>query len=84
MGVSVQVSFYPLGGADLTAAIDKFLAALARHDLACEVGSMSTVIWGDLGAIFVALQDAYEQASAGNATVMTVTVSNACPMPSRG
>lgn len=81
MGVSVQVSFYALGEADLTGAIDRFITALRRHGLTCEVGSMSTVIWGDLDAIFVALRDAYEQASSGNATVMTLTVSNACPIP---
>lgn len=83
MGVSVQVSFYPLGEADLTSAIDRFLAVLRQHELTCEVGTMSTVIWGDLDAVFVALRDAYEQASSGNATVMTLTVSNACPIPSQ-
>lgn len=81
MGVSVQVSFYALGGADLSGAVNKFLAVLSQHGLAYEAGSMSTVIWGDLDAIFAALQDAYEQASAGHATVMTLTVSNACPIP---
>lgn len=81
MGVSVQVSFYTLGGTDLADAIGNFVAVLDRHGLACEVGSMSTVIWGDLEDIFSALRDAYEQASKGNATVMMVTVSNACPAP---
>ncbi len=82
MGVSVQVSFYVLGGADLAAAIEQFLAVLRQHGLTLEVGTMSTVIWGDLDEIFAALRDAYEQASAGQATVMTITVSNACPVPS--
>jgi len=81
MGVSVQVSFYTLGGADLSGAIDEFVTVLDQHGLTHEIGSMSTVIWGDLETVFTALRDAYEQASEGNATVMTVTVSNACPVP---
>ena len=80
MGVSAQVSFHTLGGADLAGAIDKFVAVLDQHGMAHEVGSMSTVIWGELQDIFTALRDAYEQASEGNATVMTVTISNACPV----
>lgn len=81
MGVSVQVSFYVLGGMDLTAAIERFLAVLRQRGLTIEVGAMSTVIWGDLNEIFAALRDAYEQASDGQAAVMTITVSNACPVP---
>jgi len=82
MGVSVQVSFYALGGPDLTGAIDRFLDVLRQRGLTHEVGAMSTVIWGDLDEVFAALRDAYEQASVGHATVMALTVSNACPTPS--
>lgn len=81
MGVSAQVSFYTLGGSDLSGAIDSFVAVLDESGLTYEVGSMSTVIWGDLEPVLAALREAYERASEGNATVMTVTVSNACPVP---
>lgn len=83
MGVSAQVSFYTLGGSDLAGAIDRFVAVLDESGLPYEVGSMSTVIWGDLETVFTALREAYERASEGNDAVMTVTVSNACPVPQR-
>jgi uncharacterized protein YqgV (UPF0045/DUF77 family) len=40
---------------------------------------MSTVVEGTSGDVFAALQRAFETAAQTGATVMVVTVSNACP-----
>jgi len=80
MGVSIQVSFYALDGANLATALKRFVSVLDAHGLDYEVGAMSTVVRGELDGIFAALRDAYEQASEGTAAVMVMTVSNACPV----
>ncbi len=42
---------------------------------------MSTYVVGDDAAMFAALQDAFARASGKGNVVMTVTISNACPIP---
>lgn len=81
IGVSAQVSLYPLGQGDLTPAIEAFLRALEGRGLSYEVGSMSTVLWGDDEAVFAALREGFAAAAAAGQAVLTVTVSNACPWP---
>jgi uncharacterized protein YqgV (UPF0045/DUF77 family) len=81
IAVSAQFSLYPLGQGDLAPAIEAALSALAERGLPYEVGSMSTVTWGDDEALFPALQEAFRRASVLGGAVMTVTVSNACPLP---
>lgn len=44
---------------------------------------MQTEIAGDEEAVFAALRDAFQAAAAYGGVVMTVAVSNACPVPSR-
>jgi hypothetical protein len=41
---------------------------------------MSTIVTGDAAAVFRALEAAFLQAAAHGHVVMTVTVSNACPV----
>jgi len=41
---------------------------------------MSTVVTGEATLIFAALQEAFGLAAAAGHVVMTVTVSNACPV----
>jgi uncharacterized protein YqgV (UPF0045/DUF77 family) len=83
MGVSVQISFYPLGTGNVNSAVDEFLDSLRRDGLALEVGSMSTVVWGNAAEVFDAIRRAYELTAATRAAVLTMTVSNACPVPDR-
>jgi uncharacterized protein YqgV (UPF0045/DUF77 family) len=64
----------------LTPAITAVSAALRAAGLSPEVGPMSTIVTGDATAIFDALQAAFMQAGALGHVVMTVTVSNACPV----
>jgi hypothetical protein len=56
-------------------------ASLAAHGLTPQVGPMSTIVVAEDGAIFAALGDAFPDAAALGEVVMTLTVSNACPVP---
>jgi len=82
IGLSAQVSLYPLGQADLAPAIQAVLDALAARGLPYEVGSMSTLTWGDDEILFIALREAFAAATQSGPAVMVMTVSNACPLPS--
>jgi hypothetical protein len=41
---------------------------------------MSTIVIGEVKDVFVALHEAFDRAAATGHVVMTVTVSNACPI----
>lgn len=81
IGISAQVSLYPLGQEDLSPAIDEALRIFHKHGLQVYSGPMSTLIYGDDEAIFSALQTAFRRASEQGRVVMIVTFSNACPAP---
>ncbi len=81
MTASAQVAIYPLRQEHLSPAIEAVQQALRSHGLAIQPGLMSTYLLGDAEAIFAALHDAFERAAATGQVVMTVTVSNACPVP---
>ena len=83
IGISAQVSLYPLGQGELAPAIQAVIDTLDDHGLDYTVGSMSTILWGDDAAVFAALREAFERATNYGATVMNITISNACPMPPR-
>jgi hypothetical protein len=42
---------------------------------------MSTTVIGELDIVLAALGEAFTQAAAAGHVVMTVTLSNACPLP---
>ena len=42
---------------------------------------MSTLVVGDSHALFAALHEGFLRAAAQGPVVMTITVSNACPLP---
>lgn len=79
--ISAQVSIYPLRQERLTPAIEAVTAALEAHGLQAEVGPMSTQVTGSAPALFAALGEAFARAAATGHVVMTMTVSNACPVP---
>lgn len=81
IGISAQVSLYPLGQSDLAPAIQAVVDTLNEYGLSFEVGTMSTVVWGDDQVVFTALQEAYRRAVAYGPAVLQVTLSNACPLP---
>jgi len=84
MFVAAQVSIYPLRQARLSPAIDRAQAALRAHGLTVQPGPMSTVVSGEDDAVFGALANAFREAALEAETLMTVTVSNACPVPEVG
>jgi uncharacterized protein YqgV (UPF0045/DUF77 family) len=80
MNVSAQVAVYPLRQDRLSPAISAVDAALRAAGLDPEVGPMSTIVTGDAADVFSALQEAFVRAADLGHVVMTVTISNACPV----
>jgi uncharacterized protein YqgV (UPF0045/DUF77 family) len=80
MIVSAQVAIYPLRQDRLTPAIAAVGRALEAAGLRPEVGPMSTMVTGEAATVFMALEEGFVQAGALGHVVMTVTVSNACPV----
>ncbi len=80
MTISAQVSIYPLRQEHLSPAIDAVKAELEAHGLRPEVGTMSTQVTGEAERVFAALHDAFVRVATHGQVVMTVTLSNACPV----
>jgi uncharacterized protein YqgV (UPF0045/DUF77 family) len=80
MTVSAQVSVYPLRREKLGPAIESVCSALREEDLEPQVGSMSTLIIGDLTRVLAALSEGFKRAAAEGHVTMVLTVSNACPL----
>ena len=80
MIVSAQVAIYPIRQEHLTPAIEAVRRALAAAGLVPDVGPMSTIVTGEAATVFRALEAAFVQAGANGHAVMTVTISNACPV----
>ena len=81
--ISAQLSLYPLAQEDLLPAIRAVWSALERRGLPYEVGSMSTLTWGDDATLFAALREAFLAATEHGPAVLVATLSNACPVPRR-
>jgi uncharacterized protein YqgV (UPF0045/DUF77 family) len=79
--IQVQISYYPLNG-EVNYGVQRFIAELGRFNLEMEVGNMSTIVYGSSEEVWNALRSAYEAASEGIPSVMNLTVTNACPLPS--
>jgi uncharacterized protein YqgV (UPF0045/DUF77 family) len=73
------VALYPLRQPALGPWIDEALRIFRGHGLHVEAGTMSSVITGETRVVFQALEAAFEAVAAEAYTVMTITVSNACP-----
>lgn len=78
--ISAQISMYPLRQEHLSPAIEIVKNALAAYGLELQVGPMSTLVTGAEEKVFPALQKAFIEAAATGHVVMTITVSNACPL----
>jgi len=82
LGVSAQVSLYPLRQKSLTPAINEALDIFKQYNLEVKMGSMSTLIVGTDIQIWESLKAVFNAATRYGETVMMVTISNACPLPS--
>jgi uncharacterized protein YqgV (UPF0045/DUF77 family) len=80
MVISAQLSLYPLRQDRLSPAIQVVREVLLGAGLQPQVGPMSTVVTGEVAAVFAALQEAFVRAAAAGDVVLTVTLSNACPV----
>ena len=81
--LAAQISLYPLRRPSIGPAIRDAVRALRESGLETRMGEMSTLVWGQEQAVFQALQSAFHQAAQSGDTVMTITLSNACPSPER-
>lgn len=84
MFVAAQVGIYPLRQTHLSPAIDRAQVAFRAQGLDVRPGPMSTIVSGEDEAVFRALREAFRETAREAETVMTVTVSNACPVPEAG
>jgi uncharacterized protein YqgV (UPF0045/DUF77 family) len=79
--IAAQVSLYPLRQASIGAPIREAVRVFRQRGLETRIGEMSTLVWGEEGALFSAIQEVFHQAAEGGDAVMVVTLSNACPEP---
>jgi uncharacterized protein YqgV (UPF0045/DUF77 family) len=84
IGITAQVSLYPLRQESLAPTIDEALRTFREYGLDVEPGTMSSLITGDDAAIFAALQEAFRRTAKQGHVVMIATFSNACPVPGAG
>jgi uncharacterized protein YqgV (UPF0045/DUF77 family) len=80
MTISAQIAVYPLRQERLTPTVTAVSAALQAAGLQPEVGPMSTLVTGEPTAVFRGIEAAFSRAGALGHVVMTITVSNACPV----
>ena len=81
LGITAQVSFYPLRQDELSPSIEAATQAFDHHGIERETGPMSTLMWGEDDKVFTSLHEAFLRVAAVCEAVMTVTISNACPWP---
>lgn len=81
MIVSVQFSIYPLRDMHLSPAIEKAAKILRDSNLPIDVGSMSSITYGNSEMVFKAFQEIYDALAADYHIVIMMTLSNACPVP---
>jgi uncharacterized protein YqgV (UPF0045/DUF77 family) len=78
--IGVTVALYPLQS-DPDRTVHRFIDALDATEVSVEVGPMTTLVTGAADDVFRALRRAYDEVAPTGPVVMTVTVSNACPVP---
>ncbi|MCD6216613.1 thiamine-binding protein [bacterium] len=81
MTIQAEISLYTLGARTQSPAINDLYNILNKHELEIEPGRMSSIISGDSDILFPALQEAFETAAENSQIVMTLKISNACPLP---
>ena len=84
--IACQFAVYGIGQANLDRAVAAALAEVKASGLSYQLGPMSTQMLGEESEVFDALEKAYLRAAETGAVVMTVTISNACPVvpPAQG
>ena len=80
MILAAQVSIYPLRQLSLSPAIEQALGVFQSHGLEVIPGPMSSVVSGEDEALFAALKEVFKKTAKDVEIVMTLTLSNACPV----
>lgn len=80
IGISAQLSLYPLRQEQLRPAVDDAIELLEGRGLDVRPGAMSTVVSGDDEVVFDAVRDVLRAAAVRGDVVMVATFSNACPV----
>ncbi|MBN1863032.1 MAG: thiamine-binding protein [Dehalococcoidales bacterium] len=80
MFLTAQVSLYPLRQTELSPAIGKALDIFREHGLEVTPGNMSSLVTGPDEALFSAVKEAFQKTASQGDIVMTLTLSNACPV----
>ncbi|MEZ4813567.1 MAG: YkoF family thiamine/hydroxymethylpyrimidine-binding protein [Caldisericia bacterium] len=78
MKVSAQLSLYPLETCEINDAVMKGSSALDNFDVIVDVGSMSTVIIGEMNEVMLAITKLFENVAVKHKTVLNITLSNSC------
>lgn len=78
MMTAMELSLYPLGTNNIGAAVGTFISVLRERGLEISTGPMSSTVYGDSGALFGAVSDAYAAACAAGGVVLVIKASNAC------
>jgi len=78
--IQANVAVYPLLQTDYRG-VRRAIAVLQEQPVEVTVGTMGTTIVGEAHRVFTALQEAFGAARQTGPTVMTVTVTDACPLP---
>jgi uncharacterized protein YqgV (UPF0045/DUF77 family) len=80
MVISAQLSLYPLRQEHLSPAIAVVHDVLSAAGPQPSVGPMSTLVTGEADIVFTALREVFVRATSLGHVVMTLTLSNACPV----
>jgi len=80
MFLAAQISVYPLRQPTLSPAIDKALNVFQSYGLEVTTGAMSSLVSGNDEMLFSAIKEAFKKTAEQGEVVMTITLSNACPV----
>ena len=80
MLLAAQVSIYPLRQLSLSPVIEQALSVFRSYGLEVTPGPMSSIVSGEDETLFTALKEAFGQIAKDVEIVMTLTLSNACPV----
>ena len=79
MNVQAEISLYPLRTRDPGHAIEEFLGQVKAAGVTVSPGNMSSMISGDVDAVFSTVGKALKAAARNDSVVLVMKVSNSCP-----
>lgn len=79
IGVTAQVSLYPLAQEPFEPPIDEAIEVFRSHNLGIKVGTLSTLLTGSDDEVLAAVREAFRKAAQRGPAVMVVTLTNAAP-----